>query len=81
MKFLDTILGRTKPKPANLDALFAVDQERTPRPLSRSDEIQPEPELLELLDEGHPGQRVPTVPAPPAHAARRREEAHRLPVP
>jgi len=24
MKFLDTILGRTKPKPANLDALFAV---------------------------------------------------------
>jgi hypothetical protein len=24
MKFLDTLLGRTKPKPANLDALFAV---------------------------------------------------------
>ena len=24
MKFLDSILGRTKPKPANLDALFAV---------------------------------------------------------
>jgi hypothetical protein len=24
VKFLDTILGRTKPKPANLDALFAV---------------------------------------------------------
>lgn len=24
MKFLDAILGRTKPKPANLDALFAV---------------------------------------------------------
>ncbi len=24
MKFLDTLLGRTKPKPANLDALFAL---------------------------------------------------------
>ena len=24
MKFLDSILGRTKPKRANLDALFAV---------------------------------------------------------
>ena len=24
MKFLDALLGRTKPKPANLDALFAI---------------------------------------------------------